>query len=120
MEAGELLISPISPRTLYASNRGQVDLNSSVEELHQVTGDAIAILTLSSKGDEVENIEWIQTGTNFIRGMGITNDGKYLGTVGQKDGNVEVYEVKGERGEKLELVARLEGGVSMPTDFQWI
>ncbi len=122
MTAGELLLSPISPRTLYASNRGQVepDDDADMNQSDKVKGDAIAIITLSSEGDKVENINIIQTGANFIRGMAVTPDGKYLGIVGQKGNEIEVYECKGERGEKLELVARSEGQCELGTDLVWV
>lgn len=115
-------MSPISPRTLYASNRGQVapDDGTDMSPDDSVKGDAIAIITLSTLGDKVENIEIIQTGANFIRGMGVTPDGKYLGVVGQKGDEIEVYECKGEHGEKLELVARSEGQTELGTDFVWV
>lgn len=121
MNAGELLVSPLSARTLYASNRGQVDLNKEIGQ--DAKGDGIAVLTLAEDGTRVESHTIVRTGCNFIRGMGVTADGKWLACVGQKDGNVEVYECKGERGQELVLRARLEAGEAeglgvtlLPTD----
>lgn len=123
MNAGEILVSPLSARTIYASNRGQVDLNKEIGA--NAKGDGVAVLTLSEDGTKVESHTIVRTGTNFIRGMGVSADGKYLITVGQKDGNVEVYECKGERGEELVLKARLEAGDAnglgvtlLPTDVK--
>jgi 6-phosphogluconolactonase (cycloisomerase 2 family) len=80
----------------------------------------VAIVTLSNRGDAVEGIQIVQTGANFIRGMATTPDGRYLGLVGQKGGEIEIYECKGERGEKIELVARSEGQVELGTDLVWV
>lgn len=121
MTAGELLRSPThGSKTLYASNRGQVDLGAGGGG---VQGDALAVITLADDGASVANVDIIQTSVNFIRGMGISPDGKYLVLVGQKDGKVALYETGGERGEKLELVTGLEGGKSgleAPTDVTFV
>ncbi|KAJ9090728.1 hypothetical protein QFC19_009470 [Naganishia cerealis] len=127
LNAGELIVSPLahaSGRTLYASNRGQVDLNSQIPKA-DAKGDGIAVLTLSTDGTRVESHRIVRTGTNFIRGMGVSKDGRWLASVGQKDGNVEVYECGGERGEELVLRARLEaseglGKTLLPTDVLWL
>lgn len=108
MNAGEIIVSPLNSRTIYASNRGQVDLNKEINA--DAKGDGIAVLTLSEDGTSVESHTIVRTGTNFIRGMGVSKDGKWLVSAGQKDGNVEVYECKGARGEELVLRARLEAG----------
>ncbi|KAJ9114512.1 hypothetical protein QFC20_001385 [Naganishia adeliensis] len=125
MNAGEIIVSPLSGRTIYASNRGQVDLNSEIPA--DAKGDGIAVLTLSEDGTKVESHTIVRTGTNFLRGMGVTKDGRWLATVGQKDGNVEVYECTGARGEELVLTARLEAGnqnglgvTLLPTDVLWL
>lgn len=125
MNAGEIIVSPLSGRTLYASNRGQVDLNSQIPA--EAKGDGIAVLSLSEEGTKVESHTIVRTGTNFIRGMGVSKDGKWLACVGQKDGNVEVYECTGARGEELVLRARLEAGdenglgvTLLPTDVLWL
>jgi 6-phosphogluconolactonase (cycloisomerase 2 family) len=125
MNAGEIIVSPLNARTIYASNRGQVDLNSEIPA--DAKGDGIAVLTLSEDGTKVESHTIVRTGTNFIRGMGVTKDGRWLATVGQKDGNVEVYECTGARGEELVLTARLEAGdqnglgvTLLPTDVLWL
>ncbi|KAJ9117127.1 hypothetical protein QFC24_006586 [Naganishia onofrii] len=129
LNAGELIVCPLSRahgRTLYASNRGQVDLNSQIPGA-EAKGDAITVLTLSEEGTHVESHTIVRTGTNFIRGMGVSKDGRWLACVGQKDGNVEVYECQGARGEELVLVARLEAGAQdglgitmLPTDVTWL
>lgn len=120
MTAGELLRSPAHAKTLYASNRGQVDLGA---EAGGVAGDALVVVTLAEDGASVSNVEITQTSVNFIRGMGVSADGKYVIVVGQKDGAVAVYETQGEKGEKIELVASLAGdksGLEGPTDVTFV
>lgn len=118
MTSGEIVLHPTSERVLYISNRGQVDLNSKTGK--NVKGDAIAVITLNENGDEFTNVEIVPTELNFIRGMQISKDGKYLAAVGQKDGKVAVYQTGGQYGEKLELVASVEAGLDMPTDVTWV
>jgi len=118
MTSGEIVLNPTNERVLYISNRGQVDLNSKTGK--NVKGDAIAIITLNEQGDEFTNVEIMPTELNFIRGMQISADGKYLAAAGQKDGKVAVYQTGGQYGEKLELVATLEAGLDMPTDVTWV
>lgn len=120
MTAGELILNPQSQRTLYASNRGQVTPDGEADGDDKVRGDAIAVVSLNAGGDQVENTQLIQTQANFIRGMAASPDGKYLGLIGQKDGVVEVYECKGERGEQLELVARTTTQIDAGTDVLWL
>lgn len=117
MTSGEIVLHPTNDRVLYISNRGQVDLNSKTGK--NVKGDAIAVLTLNEQGDEFTNVEIVPTEINFIRGMQISADGKYLGVVGQKDGKVAVYQTGGQYGEKIELVASVDAGLDMPTDVTW-
>lgn len=117
MTSGELILSP-NNRVLYISNRGQVDLNEKTGG--NAKGDAIAVITLNEQGDDVINTEIVKTNVNFIRGMSLTKDGKYLGVVGQKDGKAAVYEVKGDLGEKIELVVEVEAGLDLPTDVTWV
>lgn len=123
MTAGELVLSPISPRTIYASNRGQCDLILEPQVADTVKGDSVAIVSLNDAGDKVESVKWLETGVNFIRGMCVSADGKYIGVAGQKDGNLEIYEAGGEHGEKLTLVAESKNGASgasAMTDFVFI
>jgi 6-phosphogluconolactonase (cycloisomerase 2 family) len=118
MTAGEIILHPVNDRVLYISNRGQVDLNEKSGQ--DAKGDAVAVVTLNEAGDQIENVDIVPTDINFIRGMKITSDGKYLGLVGQKDGKVAVYETGGKYGEKIELVAKVDAGLNQPTDVTWI
>lgn len=118
MTSGEIVLNPTNDRVLYVSNRGQVLLNS--ETKGNAQGDAIAVMTLNQAGDQIEHVEIIPTQVNFIRGMSITPDGKYLGLVGQEDGKAAVYQTGGQYGEKLELVAIDNVGLDTPTDVTWI
>jgi 6-phosphogluconolactonase (cycloisomerase 2 family) len=118
MTSGEIVLHPTNDRVLYVSNRGQVDLNSKTGG--NAKGDAIAIITLNEEGDKFDNVEIVPTEINFIRGMQITQDGKYLGVVGQKDGKAAVYQTGGQYGESIELVASVDAGLDVPTDVTWV
>ncbi len=120
MTAGELILSPRSQRTLYASNRGQVHPDGEAGGDGGVQGDAIAVVSLSAAGDAVETTTLVQTQADFIRGVAASPDGKYLGLIGQKNGVVEVYACQGERGETLELVARTTTQIEAGTDVVWL
>jgi hypothetical protein len=48
---------------------------------------------------------YLETGLDWIRGMRISDDGRY----GEVGGGLEVYEIAGERGEILTLVGKDEG-----------
>lgn len=71
-------------------------------------GDTITIILLSPES-EIEEIIYVQTGLDWIRGMRISDDGMYLAGAGEVDGGLEVYQIGGGRGEVLDLVAKDEG-----------
>ena len=52
---------------------------------------------------------YIETGLDWIRGMRISDDGRYLACCGEVGGGLEVYEIEGERGEVLTLGGKDEG-----------
>lgn len=70
-------------------------------------GDSIVIVLLNHAGWGVEEVKHLQTGLDWVRGMRVSDNGKYLAAAGEmREGGLEVYEISGERGETLELVAR--------------
>ena len=112
--SAELYIHPIHRSTLYISNRGSRRLNRSNPELGPGTeegvgeGDSITIILLSGNS-EVERMIYLETGLDWIRGMRISDDGRYLACCGEVGGGLEIYEITGERGEILTLIAKGEG-----------
>lgn len=116
MDSAELCHHPVIPNVLYASNRWERHIAEREPHLQNVpkelpSGDAIAILVLSENGKEVQDIKHIRTTVDTIRGMRFSNDGNYLVVGGQEGGGVEIYEVSGERGDDLTLVASLKEGL---------
>lgn len=111
--SAELYIHPLHPRTLYISNRGSKRLNRVDPELGpgpsegQGDGDSITIILLSPESD-VEKMIFVQTGLDWIRGMRISDDGRYLACCGEVGGGLEIYEIKGQRGEVFSLAAKDE------------
>jgi 6-phosphogluconolactonase (cycloisomerase 2 family) len=111
--SAEIHIHPIHQRTLYISNRGARRLTRSNPELGfgpeegNGEGDTITIILLSPTS-EVERLVYLQTGLDWIRGMRVSGDGRFLACCGEVRGGLEVYEIGGERGEILELVAKHE------------
>jgi 6-phosphogluconolactonase (cycloisomerase 2 family) len=57
-------------------------------------------------GPKLEKVTWVETGCDVARAMNVSRDGKFVAVAGQKGGGVEIYEVEGEHGEKLSLVAK--------------
>lgn len=122
MDAAEIVLSPTHPRTLYASNRWELSVNEKNPELPDLpkqSGDAVAIVLLNEKGDGVEDVKFVRTGCDQVRGMQVSKDGKYVALAGQEGGGVEIWEVKGERGEEWRLAGKDEQMESV-TDFIWL
>jgi 6-phosphogluconolactonase (cycloisomerase 2 family) len=126
--AAELLISPLSPnakvhvdtgtgeectRYLYASNRN----NSPNVTQFDPLGDTIAIFATSP---QLHVVNQVHTGLQQIRGMQLSNDGKYIAAAGLTGGGIAVFEVtKG--GANLELRARYNGaGTVQLSSFVWL
>jgi 6-phosphogluconolactonase (cycloisomerase 2 family) len=107
-----MYIHPVHRSTLYISNRGSRRLNRPNPELGPGTeigqgeGDSITIILLDKF--QVERMYYLQTGLDWIRGMRVSDDGRYLTCCGEVGGGLEVYEIGGERGEVLTLVAKDE------------
>jgi 6-phosphogluconolactonase (cycloisomerase 2 family) len=130
MDSAELVINPSIPGILYASNRAELhiaELNKDdkdskdqpLSELPPVSGDAVAIILLNDKGDDVEEIKHVRTGCDGIRGMQVSKDGKYVAVAGQKGGGVEIYQVGGKRGDEWKLAAK-EEKLEQVVDFVWL
>jgi len=107
----ELYINPLHPQTLYISNRGALRLHDDQGEdvNYGDKGDSITVVLLDEDGSSVEEMKWVETGLDWIRGMKIGDDGRWLACAGEYGGGVEVYEISGERGEVMNLRARDEG-----------
>lgn len=116
MDSAEICLHPTIPNVLYASNRWERHIVLREPHLQNVPkelppGDAIAIILLSEDGKEVERVKYVRTSVDVIRGMRLTNDGKYLVVLGQEGGGIEVYGISGERGDVWSLVTSLDEGL---------
>lgn len=112
----ELIAHPKHPETLYVSFRGQVAASSGA-----ITGDRIGIVELGSQGDYVQAVHHLDTGLDFIRGMSVSEDAKYLAAAGQKAGGLQIYGISGSRGELLTLKANWKGqGAELGTSVAWL
>jgi 6-phosphogluconolactonase (cycloisomerase 2 family) len=69
-------------------------------------GDSITIVLLKEDGSGVQDMKWVETGLDWIRGMRVSDDGKWLACAGEYGGGLEIYEISGERGEVLNLKAK--------------
>ena len=116
MDSAEICLHPKIPNVLYVSNRWEKHIAKRAPHLADVQkdlppGDAIAIILLSSEGKKVEETKHVRTHLDTIRGMRLSDDGKYVAVVGQEGGGVEVYSIDGERGDAWTLVTRLQEGL---------
>lgn len=116
MDSAELCVHPKIPNVLYVSNRWERHIAEREPHLKDVptelpTGDAIAVILLSDDGRKVQDIKHVRTNLDTIRGMRVSDDGEYVVVCGQEGGGVEVYNIRGERGEVWILVAGLNEGL---------
>ncbi|OQV06670.1 hypothetical protein CLAIMM_11211 [Cladophialophora immunda] len=116
MDSSEISLHPTIPNVLYASNRWERHIAQREPHLKGVpkelpAGDAIAIILLSENGKNVESIKHVRTNVDVIRGMRLTDDGKYVAVLGQEGGGVEIYGISGKRGDVWTLVASLNDGL---------
>ncbi|KAJ9144538.1 hypothetical protein NKR23_g5969 [Pleurostoma richardsiae] len=112
MDSAELCIHPNIPNVLYVSNRWERHIAERETHLENVpkelpSGDAIAIILLSNDGRKVQDIEFVRTNLDTIRGMRLSEDGNYIVLSGQEGGGVEIYGISGEKGNVWTLVASL-------------
>ncbi|KAL4893489.1 putative isomerase YbhE [Aspergillus ambiguus] len=116
MDSAELCLHPSIPNVLYVSNRWERHISQREPQLRNVPkdippGDDVAIILLSDDGRKVEAMKHVRTNVDVIRGMRLSNDGKYVVVVGQEGGGVEVYEISGVKGDVWTLVASLKKGL---------
>ena len=116
MDSSELCVHPKIPSVLYVSNRWERHIAEREPHLKDVPtelppGDAIAIILLSDDGRSVQDIKHVRTNLDTIRGMRLSDDGKYVAVCGQEGGGVEVYGISGDRGDEWTLVASLNEGL---------
>lgn len=116
MDSSEICLHPNIPSVLYVSNRWARHIASREPYLKDVPkelpqGDDVAIILLSPEGREVEMVKHVQTKLDVIRGMRLSDDGKYVVVAGQSGGGVEIYSVGGNKGDVWDLVASLEEGL---------
>lgn len=116
MDSGELCFHPSIPNVLYASNRLERHIAERAPQLQNLPkelppGDAVAIILLSDDGRKAQNVKFVRTSLDTIRGMRVSNDGKYVVLAGQQGGGIEVYSIGGERGDEWALVAGLDEGL---------
>ncbi|OJJ96651.1 hypothetical protein ASPACDRAFT_63549 [Aspergillus aculeatus ATCC 16872] len=116
MDSSEICLHPSIPNVLYVSNRWERHIARREPHLQNVPqqlppGDAIAIILLSDDGRSVKAIRHVRTKLDVIRGMRVSDDGRYIVAVGQEGGGVEVYEIGGDRGDVWTLVAELNEGL---------
>ena len=112
MDSAEICLHPNIPNVLYVSNRWERHIAAREPHLDNVpeelpSGDAIAIILLSDDGRKVQCVKHVRTNLDTIRGMRLTEDGKYVVVVGQEGGGVEVYDIGGDRGDAWTLVTSL-------------
>lgn len=112
MDSAELCIHPMIPNVLYASNRWERHIAEREPHLENVPetlpeGDAVAIILLSQDGRSVERIKYVRTGLDTIRGMRLSDDGRYVVLVGQEGGGIEIYAISGDRGDEWTLFTSL-------------
>lgn len=116
MDAAEICLHPTIPNVLYVSNRWARHIARREPQLKDVpkelpSGDDIAIILLSEDGTKIEDTKHIRTGLDVIRGMRLSDDGKYVVAVGQEGGGIAIYEIRGMRGDDWKLVAALDTSV---------
>lgn len=116
MDSAELCLHPSIPNVLYASNRLERHIAERAPHLKNVpeelpSGDAITIILLSDDGRKVQDVKFVRTNLDTIRGMRVSDDGKYVVLVGQEGGGIEIYGISGERGDVWTLVAGLDEGL---------
>ncbi|RAH72504.1 putative isomerase YbhE [Aspergillus aculeatinus CBS 121060] len=116
MDSSEICLHPSIPNVLYVSNRWERHIARREPHLqnvpqHPPPGDAIAIILLSNDGRSTKAIRHVRTKLDVIRGMRVSDDGRYVVAAGQEGGGVEVYEISGDRGDVWTLVAGLNEGL---------
>lgn len=109
MAAGEIMLNPRNSSEIFVSNRLGAKSNP------DVTGDAIAVLTLSPDRRKVDSKTFIDTDLNNIRGMKFSPDGQFLALAGVEKG-IAVYT---KAADAWEQVAKYDN-IEQAADFAWI
>ncbi|KAL4939486.1 hypothetical protein BDV06DRAFT_214252 [Aspergillus oleicola] len=115
MDSSEICLHATIPNVLYVSNRWERHISQREPHLKNVPkelppGDAIAIVLLSDDGRRVEEVKHVRTNVDVIRGMRLSDDGRYV-VRGQEGGGIEAYKISGEKGDAWRLVAGLSEGL---------
>ncbi|SPO00334.1 uncharacterized protein DNG_03179 [Cephalotrichum gorgonifer] len=116
MDSAEICLHPKIPNVLYVSNRWERHIAKREPHLENVpkelpAGDGIAIILLSDNGRKVQNVKFVRTSLDTIRGMRLSDDGRCAAICGQEGGGVEVYGISGDRGDEWSLLACLNEGL---------
>ena len=124
VDSAELCLHPSYPKTLFASNRLELQIFKKEPNLPPIpnyppSGDAIAILLLSENGQKVEKVRHVRTGCDNVRGMSVSPDGKYVALAGQDGGGLEIWAVLGEKGDEWKLAGK-EESIEKITTIVWV
>lgn len=116
MDSAEICLHPTIPNVLYASNRLERHIAHHDPHIKDIpgelaSGDAVAIILLSDDGKKVDSVKHVRTNVDVIRGMRLSNDGKYVVVAGQEGGGIEIYEISGSAGDEWTLAVRLSDGL---------
>ena len=115
MDSAEISLHPNIPNVLYVSNRWEkhiAEREPHLQNVHeQPQGDTIAIILLSEDGKKSQGIKHVRTNLDTIRGFRLTADGKFVVVAGQEGGGIEIYSIRGDRGDMWTLVASLNEGL---------
>ncbi|OJJ02458.1 hypothetical protein ASPVEDRAFT_151102 [Aspergillus versicolor CBS 583.65] len=123
MDSAEICLHPRIPNVLYVSNRWERHIAQREPHLQDVPkelppGDSVAVILLSENGRKVETVNHVRTNVDVIRGMRLSDDGRYVVVTGQEGGGVEVYEISGQRGDVWTLVAGLRDGGALESGIK--
>lgn len=118
MDSAEVCIHPTIKNVLYVSNRWQRHIAQREPHLQDVPtnlppGDTVTIILLSQDGRSVKHIRYVQTGADVIRGMRISENGRYAMVAGQEGGGLEIYEISGAKGDVWTLVTKISAELGM-------
>lgn len=124
MDSAEIVLHPNYPRTLFASNRLELQIFDKQPDLPKLPdyppkGDAIAIVRLSEDGANVKDIKHVRTECDNVRGMSVSPDGKFIALAGQDGGGVEVWAISGSDGDEWKLAAKDET-IKGVTTLVWV
>ena len=113
MDSAELCYHPKYPKTLFASNRLELQIFKKQPDLSPLpdyppSGDAIAIVRLNDDGQSVKDVKHVRTGCDNVRSMMVSPDGKHVALAGQDGGGLEIWSISGQDGDEWKLAAKDE------------